>query len=567
MFNFKELKLDKREDPENTSSFVGIRRTENNELEFRLRKGFDNFPENDFNATKQLFFKMYRTFKKFENDKTRLPIDERPAGKDNIETMGNAYRFKDKEDNEVLLYSKISVIENLLEAYRDLALDVIERRYGLDEKIDYSKIDLYLHKAVYLPNDVIYLDEMELPRHVLRYESTTIIDLFCFILTELETELEQESDERVKELSYRFKEQHLSHEQSLFNEETFEITIGILKDVLEDIDKITAYKDEDYWRLYEAIESFLYGELDMENTHEEGIFWGINNFWAIWEDMCNTYVFFSKKEVLFDKSSVFYVDTNIKISEENLIKDKSTGFSIYKNSDFENPFFIKFRTEARWMRPDLIREKNNDKEDFFQYQNHIEINSMKFIEKKCKSLECQKQHQFISFKIKLLKNGNEQDLKRLIKKLKHNLDLTPFKRSTAAIRSNTSFHTNYVEDYPVNKFYNFFSEYISNNELNYIIIDWKYMDEKEIREKNQKLNNDISKQICYEFCLNKSTQNKKENIIIESQFFIPFFHSDKSKDIGDFIDDKFIYHKLSDNGIRVFKANFQLIQEVYLNHD
>ena len=219
MFNFKDLKLDKRDNPENTSSFVGIRRNKENELVFRLPKGFNDFPDNNFEETKDLFFKMYRTFKKFENDNQVLQTDQRSSGKDNIETGGDAYKFKDKEDNEVVLYSKISVIENLLEAYRDLSLDIIERKAGRDEEIDYSKIDLYLHKAIYLKDDVIYIDEMELPRHFLQYKSASLIDLFCFILYELEVELEQDSDERVKELAYRFKEQYLNHDQSLFNEE------------------------------------------------------------------------------------------------------------------------------------------------------------------------------------------------------------------------------------------------------------------------------------------------------------------------------------------------------------
>ncbi|MEN9914018.1 MAG: hypothetical protein RL528_760 [Bacteroidota bacterium] len=395
MFNFKDLKLDKRADTDNTSSFVGIRRTEHNTLEFRLPKGFENFPENDFNATKQLFFKMYRTFKKFENDKTRLPTDEKPAGKDNIETMGNAYRFKDKEDNEVLLYSKISVIENLLEAYRDLALDVIERRYGLDEKIDYAKINQYLHKAVYLPNDVIYLDEMELPRHVLRYESTTIIDLFCFILMELEAELEQESDERVKELSYRFKEQHLSYEQSLFNEETFETTISILKDVLEDIDKVTAYKDDDYWRLYEAIENFLYGELDMENPHEDGIFWGVSNFYQIWEDMCNTYAF-----TIFD--DIVYADTNIVFNGKPVTNATFGGRKLFKKDGFENPFFIEFRDNKRWMRPDLIGFVGGNKKSIFD--EDIKINITRTNENR------------VNLEVNLIKN-DANDIKDIYKKL------------------------------------------------------------------------------------------------------------------------------------------------------
>ncbi len=324
MFNFNTLKLTKRCDSESTNSFVGIRRTTNGELEFRLPHGFDDFPEDDFDQTKRLFFRMYSTFKKFERDSTRDISDQRPAGKDNIETSGNGYQFKDKEDNEVILYSKIALIESLLETYRDLALDVMERRIGQDEKVDYSKIEHYLHRAIYLPDDVIFIDEMDLPRQTLRYEAMTLIDFFCFILAELQTELEQDTEPRVQELAHRFGEQHLNHDQSLFNEETFETTIRTLKDVLDDVDKRTAYKDEDYWRLYEAIELFLYGELDMEEPHADGIYWGINNFSSVWADMCATYAF-----ATFD--TIIYADTNIVFNGERVANAKSAGhFPIFK---------------------------------------------------------------------------------------------------------------------------------------------------------------------------------------------------------------------------------------------
>lgn len=161
MFNFKTLKLCHPEEDSSLSSFVGIRRNKQGELEFRLPRGFSEFPVDDFDQTKRLFFRLYSTFKKFKRDSTRDILDQYAAGKDNAEKQGNGYRFKDKEDNDVILYSKIALIENLLDVYRDLALDVMERRIGRDEKIDFSKIEYYLHRAVYLPNHVIFIDEMD----------------------------------------------------------------------------------------------------------------------------------------------------------------------------------------------------------------------------------------------------------------------------------------------------------------------------------------------------------------------------------------------------------------------
>lgn len=108
MFNFKKLKLVRAGNAGSTSSFVGIRRGLTGELEFTLPKGFNNFPDGDFNATKKLFFRMYKTFKNFESDQVQTELDKKPAGKDNIETDGKAYIFKDKDDNDVIIYSKIS---------------------------------------------------------------------------------------------------------------------------------------------------------------------------------------------------------------------------------------------------------------------------------------------------------------------------------------------------------------------------------------------------------------------------------------------------------------------------
>ncbi len=452
MFNFKTLKLTKRCDSESTNSFVGIRRNGNGEVEFRLPHGFDDFPENDFEATKELFFKMYRTFKKFERDNWRPNIlDTRSAGKDQVQKEKDGYRFKNKEDNDVVLYSKIALIENLLDVYRDLALDQMERRIGADEKVDYSKIDRYLDRAIYLSNDVIYIDEMDLPRQTLRYESTTLIDLFCFIVSELQNELEQDLEPRVQELAHRFSEQHLNHEESLFNEETFETTIFTLKNVLDEIDKRTPYKDEDYWRLFDAIELFLYGELDMEKPHEDGTFWGISNFSSVWEDMCATWMFSTDNQ----DYSILYADTNIVFNDQHIANAKSAGhFPIYKKDNFVDPFFIEFRSKKRWMRPDLVFA-DTDFEDW-------------------------------------------------------------------------------------------------------VVLDWKYMDESCFIFNNEKIHIDTTKQLCYELALIKSIGE----ILVQSQFVIPSFREE-----SDYLEDQKLHPRLINNKLKVFNADFLEIQQIYLTHD
>ena len=550
MFNFKTLKLTKRCDSESTNSFVGIRRNTNGEVEFRLPHGFDDFPENDFDATKDLFFKMYRTFKKFERDSTREIVDPRSNGKDQIQKEKDGYRFKNKEDNEVVLYSKIALIENLLDVYRDLALDQMERRIGADEKVDYSKIDRYLDRAIYLDKHVIYIDEMDLPRQTLRYESTTLIDLFCFIVSELQNELEQDIEPRVQELAHRFSEQHLSHEESLFNEETFETTIRTLKGVLDDINKRTAYKDEDYWRLYEAIETFLYGELDMDNPHELGTFWGISNFSSIWEDMCATWSFINH----YRSGGILYADTNIKFNNQYVANTYyNKNVKIYKHVNFEDPFCIQFRGKKRWMRPDLIYLSPDGGKQLFD-------DVMKII------IHDGGDHGLtVDFDVKLI----DKNWKGIYTMFCSNLKKSKFLRGGMRVLKDNSFKNYSKTELEKQK------KLIQNTQGSQILasmiylLDWKYMDKNCFIENNEKVQRDLIKQLCYEFTLRKVTTSFTK---IENNFVIPwFFTQDLEKklddNVGEHIDDKILNSRLQYNGVRVSKMNFLEIQQIYLTHD
>jgi hypothetical protein len=545
MLNFKELKLDKRTDPNNIDPFVGIRRNENGEPEFRLPIGFDNFPKGDFNATKQLFFRMYRTFKKFEQDNRKRFQDGNPKRMDNLEVGGNAYQFKDKEDKEVILYSKISVIENMLKAYQDLALDIIERRIGRNEDIDFSKIDCYLHKAIYLPDGVIYLEEMDLARQTLQHESANIIELFCFILSELQQELEETIDRRVNELANKFREQHLTHDQSLFHEETFEVTIFSLKGILDDIDKTTAYKDDDYWQLYEAIETFLYGELDMENTHEEGIFWGIDKFWPIWEDMCNTYA--------FKKFDIVYADTNIVVNGRRVTNRSFGGHQVFCKDGFENPFFIEFRGERRWMRPDLVHAVGNN-HAVFGRDKDIDV-----VEEKTRYSG------IVNVEVVLLNKKSKDIYDGFLSNLKQAMK----NRRKGGIKIRATAY---------NKFQNYPSELLKQQKKAienireqrvklFFILDWKYHDYDSFISDDKKIQQDIIKQLSYEFAL---LQNYPD-YSIESQFVIPCFYKANYKfekdedDIGGFIEDDLLIDRLRNNGIRIFQANFIKLQQIYLS--
>ena len=95
MFNLANLKIERRSDNTNSSSFVGIRRNnDTGELVFRLPLGFDAIPEDDFSEVKSLFFKMYRTFKKFEKELGMRPkYYAYPFGFYNLETKNTLKAF------------------------------------------------------------------------------------------------------------------------------------------------------------------------------------------------------------------------------------------------------------------------------------------------------------------------------------------------------------------------------------------------------------------------------------------------------------------------------------------
>ncbi|MEP0835280.1 hypothetical protein NDI48_29395 [Microcoleus sp. AS-A8] len=129
MFDFSEVKLIKNPN----DNFVGIRKSESdNSYEFLLPNGFDNFPEGDFDKVRELFFKMYRTFRKFENDNkpNRININRPDYQEDQDQTTvsSGGLSLQTEEGEGCQLYSKLRMIERVLEAYDDLAINSIQKK-------------------------------------------------------------------------------------------------------------------------------------------------------------------------------------------------------------------------------------------------------------------------------------------------------------------------------------------------------------------------------------------------------------------------------------------------------
>ena len=290
-------------------------------------------------------------------------------------------------------------------------------------------------------------------------------------------------------------------------------------------------KDDDYWMIYEAIETFLYGELDMSCTNEDGIFWGINNFYQVWEDMCNTWAF---KEEGFN---ILYADTNIKINGNQVSNKKIGGHSLYCKEDFDVPFFIDFNKNKRWIRPDIVRLINDSLNDYNRTVHEVILHRYE-------------KQSTIDFRIIKKPNGVDRLFTYLITELKKN-------KNRARVTSD-----NYFYSYSIKNFEQIKNEIKQRGRKLCIIIDWKYHDELFFKSSSDKLKKDITKQLCYEFTMSESLNNYK----IETQFVIPNFEKN-TDNIGDRIENASLFSGLKLNGIVVFKANFYMMQKAYLNHD
>lgn len=292
MINFNNLELVVNE----KYSFVGLERR-NSQIRFCLPKGFPNKSEElqrfTFNTKRDLFFLLYKVFDQFKNiciEKGYLEENNKMTTSDRdgmVKIHQGADISEDDELDENIFYSKLDMISGILNAHDEPKILSLVYRLGRSDSFDHSQIHKFLHRAVFLPNGAAYIDSMDLPRQQVRFESTDIVAMYCYILWEIKQQLQQEVGVEIKALAEKFKQHYIGGNYGLFEEEYYSQVIDSLKDALELIDHNTPFKDIDYWQFYDAIELFLYGEL---RQTDEGEIWGIKNFHSVWESMCLTYL-------------------------------------------------------------------------------------------------------------------------------------------------------------------------------------------------------------------------------------------------------------------------------------
>jgi hypothetical protein len=291
MINFHTLHVKVNE----KYSFVGIQKLHNQAV-FFLPKGFIINSFATYDSKRDLFFLFYRVLSKFKNicyqkNYQKTDIHIRTQDRDGVirsSASTQSIRLPDTTENEeIILYSKLDFIDSILSVYDEPKILSLAYRLGRSEKTNYSKLHLYLHRAVYLDNGAVHIDNMASPRLEVHFESTDIIAMYCYILIEVKQQLNEEVSSELAVIAEKFQHKYIGAEYSLFNEEYSSQVVDILKDTLQLIDRNTPLKDADFWYFYDAIELFLHGELSKVN---DGEIWGINNFHQVWESMCLTYI-------------------------------------------------------------------------------------------------------------------------------------------------------------------------------------------------------------------------------------------------------------------------------------
>ncbi|VXD24983.1 conserved hypothetical protein [Planktothrix serta PCC 8927] len=528
MFDLSNIDIIKTDQKRGYSSysFVGLQRNkETDRLEFWLPLGFDDFDHTDFNLVKGFFFKMYRTFKTYlQRKQNYMQSKDITIDRDGIIENENGFSFINENNEQVVFYGKLNSLDKIIEGYDELRISSLEKKQMRSPEIDYSKIHRYMHQAVYLDHDVIYIDEMNIAKNILVKESPPILQLFCFIYTEIKRELEELENisDRAAELAEEFKENYLQPNSSLFGEDTFAETVDILRETLEDLDTKTAYKDDDYWHFFEAVEAFLYGERQEDN---KGIYWGFSSFYDIWEDMCQTYVLNTPEY----KERAIFADIEGKLKP--LINVTLNPFELTLND----------LTKIRYLRPDLVlKEKEYGIEDFYKINQRIyrqEKSAYGIFLVNYPSLQANHPKILDKFYELREKETNEQTGKTFSYMFEQNLE----------------------------KFRLFIINYIRYKSFSFLtIVDYKYMGiwdyERYSPDKNgeNKVKDDIQKQLVYEWTIQQNWNAKTE-----SEFWIPYFSNNplEFEKIPPVKVDNTDFNK---SKIKLVEINFKTLQDFYI---
>jgi hypothetical protein len=342
MFNPAALRIKVGNDIVGERGFVGVRRDSSGDLQFCVPYGFTEYPfENPYEVNK-LFFDIYKVFRTFSERKIKDQTKTVRENRDGVVIGERGFSFTDDEDEVVTIYSKIPMLEAILDAYDDLKIFLLTACATKSEPVNYSRLDRYLDKAIFLDGDVAFVDAMVIPKEVLGVDITDIVRMYCFIYVEIKHAMGDEhlTHTEVRAQAQIFKGQHLSGDSGLFQVQSHDRTIELLKEKLAEFERQIGWKDADFWQFFDVIQIFLYGDRAYDG---EGEYWGVNSFSLVWEDMCLSWVFANCYEDILFADSEHHANNNV------------GRFPVYMAEHFHNTFYICHNGKKRYLKPDIVR--------------------------------------------------------------------------------------------------------------------------------------------------------------------------------------------------------------------
>ena len=299
MFDFSSLTVISADDGGNSYSFVGI-----GQGELRLPKGCMAWadkmnsvqaPAEKFGTVRDAFLDLYKTLRVYRGNIQRSLVSDRDSAQ--AGAQGGMELLGEHENSEIIYYRHLDMLDSILDAHDELAILSLAQRLGRSERLDNTKLHRYLDCAIYFDDGDFIVDEMVMPRHQVILEPVEIVQMYCFVLIEVKRLLEESdvlaSDIRV--LGERFFENHLAAGDGLFEFDTWRHTRDILCERLSIIDKNTAFKDDGYHALYEALTRFLYGSAEQ---NDQGRQWGISTFAPVFEALCLTHLIMQRASAI-----------------------------------------------------------------------------------------------------------------------------------------------------------------------------------------------------------------------------------------------------------------------------
>jgi hypothetical protein len=533
MFHPANFSIIHKDNQREETSFVGIRRNGAASRSFVLPPGFDQFPVSDAGTVSEYFFKLFRTLRLFRR---YVQNYDRDAESDFAGDSG--IRITATEEEPAMLYSKIHMLEEVLERYDELRIYNILYRNRRTEEIDYSQIHRYLDKAVY-QDDVPYVDEMRLSRPVVEMGVSDLVRMFCFIYTEVSVRTGHERSPEVEAAANQFKAEHLDPDSALFERlDAHRRTVDRLKKKLDDIDRETTYKDEDYWYFFEAVEAFLYGELD---ENDDGISWGITRFAPVWEDMCMVWL----HQHLWD--GVVYADS------ERYANSRIGRQKVFLAETFDrNTFAFELGDHKRHMRPDIVRRKSG--------KLLSESRGYYF------DLKWSFGKTTVKLKREYRKSKETNLLRGIMKKIKSDLSSSLTDKSRRNRSSSRSTFIGVPKEETLDKIEKL-KKYVNRDRESekYRVVDFKcvpkhvYSEDPLTRRGREKARSDERKQIAYEYALQLSGVSKTT-----SQLCIPTYFDSAPKGIGKSVEERRLHPRFRDQSIEVLRVDFETVLQDYL---